>query len=207
MTGTRAVAGPRWRGLPAVPELNLRTYVRVNEVPGVWFLTLDTSSPLFVGMGRALYGLRYRLAKMTVVAEANTVHYLSTAGPAAFSATYAPTGTPVPASPGSLESGLIERYRLFAERRGRLITAVVAHDPWLLQPVELELQLNRMAPPGLGFEGEPIVHFSRCTRALISFPRGVGGTFASTSGAYATIRPWAGSSSRQSSGAIPSRTG
>ena len=80
MAGTRPVIGPGWRGLAAIPELNVRTYVRVGGVPGVWFLTLDTNSPLFVTMGRALFGLRYRLARMAAVADGDSIHYVSSAG-------------------------------------------------------------------------------------------------------------------------------
>lgn len=168
MLGTQAPAGPRWRGLPPTPELNVRTYVRVGGVPGVWFLSLDTNSPLFVTIGRALYGLRYRLARMAVVAEGEAVHYLSSAGGAALSSTFAPAGRPAPALPGSLEEFLVERYRLFAERRGRLITAVVDHEPWQLQPACADIRLNRMAPPGLAFRGEPLLHFCPGVDALIS---------------------------------------
>lgn len=170
MVGTRAHTGPRWRGLPPIPELNVRTYVRVDDVPGVWFLTLDTNSPLFVTIGRALYGLRYRLAHMAAVADGEAVHYLSSAGDAAFSSTFAPTGPPAPAPPGSLEEFLVERYRLFAQRRGRMITAQVAHEPWPLQPARADIRLNRMAPGGLAFRGEPLLHFCRGVNALISAP-------------------------------------
>jgi uncharacterized protein YqjF (DUF2071 family) len=181
MAGTRSAAGPRWRGLPAIPELNVRTYVRAGGVPGVWFLSLDTSSPLFVSVGRALYGLRYRLARIAVAVDGEAVHYLSTREDASFSVSYAPSGPPAAAAPGSLEHFLVERYRLFAERRGRLITAEVAHGPWSLQRADVRIELNRMAPPGLAFYGDPLVHFSRSIDARISVPRPAAGSqFAAT---------------------------
>lgn len=40
--------------------------MRVGGAPGVWFLSLDTSSPLFAYVGRSLYGLDYRRARMIV---------------------------------------------------------------------------------------------------------------------------------------------
>jgi uncharacterized protein len=170
MHGTSSAAGPRWRGLPQIPELNVRTYVRVGDVRGVWFLSLDASSLLFVTIGRALYGLHYRLADMTAAADGERVHYLSVRHGAGFSATYEPTGPAALAPAGSLEHFLVERYRLFAERRGRLITAEVAHAPWQLQPAAARIELNRMAPPGLAFDGPPLLHFSRSVDALISTP-------------------------------------
>jgi uncharacterized protein len=171
MARSRAAAGPPWSGLPPIPELNVRTYVRVDDVPGVWFLSLDTSSRLFVTVGRALYGLRYRLARMAAVADGDRVHYLSEHAAARFSAAYEPRDACDPARPGSLEHFLVERYRLFAERGGRLVTAEVAHEPWALQPAEARIDLNRMAPPGLEFRGAPLLHFARSTDALISFPQ------------------------------------
>jgi uncharacterized protein YqjF (DUF2071 family) len=173
MVGTRSHPGPRWRGLAPIPELNVRTYVRVGDLPAVWFLTLDTTSPLFVTMGRALFGLRYRLARMAVVAEGDAVHFLSEADGAAFSARYAPAGPPTAAAPGTLEHFLVERYRLFSSQRGRLLTARVAHEPWPLQPAAAEITLNRMAPPGLEFRGEPLLHFCRSVSARISVPERV----------------------------------
>jgi uncharacterized protein len=174
MVGTRASGPPWWPVLPPIPELNVRTYVRVHGIPAVWFLSLDASSPFFAAMGRALYGMRYHVAKMRATEDGGRVQYSSAREGAAFAATYAPAGPPAKAEPGSLEHFLVERYRLFAQRRGRLITAEVAHEPWPLQPAEARIELNRMAPPGLEFRGEPLVHFCRSVSAVISAPSAVG---------------------------------
>jgi uncharacterized protein len=171
MEATRMPYGPAWRGLAPIPELNVRTYVRVRGVPGVWFLSLDATSPLFVAVGRALYGLRYSLARMATALDRERVHYLSAGRDRAFVASYEPAGVPRPAPAGSLERFLVERYRLFAERHGRLITATVTHEPWPLQPAAAHVELNTMAPAGLRFEGEPLLHFSRSVSAKISAPR------------------------------------
>jgi hypothetical protein len=171
MLDSRPLLPPRRPVLPAIPELNVRTYVRVGGVPGVWFLSLDASSLFFVNAGRALYGLPYRLARMTTVASGERVHYLSTRSDACFAASYEPCGPAAPAEPGSLEHFLVERYRLFAQRRGRLITAVVSHEPWPLQPVAARIDVNEMAPPGLRFRGEPLLHFVDSVEARISVPQ------------------------------------
>jgi len=174
MVGTRATGPPWWPILPPIPELNVRTYVRVRDVPAVWFLSLDASSRFFATIGRALYGMRYHVATMRATVNGGRVCYSSFRNGAAFAATYAPDGPPATAEPGSLEHFLVERYRLFAERRGRLITAEVAHEPWPLQPVDARIEANEMAPPGLEFRGEPIVHFCRAVSAVISAPTLVG---------------------------------
>src|SRR5919201_4521006 len=86
MTETRAARLMPPRGLGPIPELNVRTYVRAAGQPGVWFLSLDTSSPLFVTVGRAIYGLAYHRARMLVSRSGARVHCASARGPAAFSA-------------------------------------------------------------------------------------------------------------------------
>ena len=175
MVDTRPHPGAERHGLGPIPELNVRTYVRVAGVPGVWFLSLDTNSPLFVSFGRGLYGLPYRLARMAVVADGETVYYLSSRREAAFASKYAPSGLPAPALPGSLDHFLVERYRLFAERRSQLITACVAHEPWPLRPADAEISLNRMAPRGVPLRGLPLLHFSASVAARISTPAPVRG--------------------------------
>jgi uncharacterized protein len=170
MTDTRAAGLFPARGLGSIPELNVRTYVTVGGRPGVWFLTLDTSSPLFAGVGRSLYGLSYRLASMIVARHGARIHYASVHGHASFVANYEPVGPPSAADAGSLEHWLCERYRLFALRSGRLVTAEVAHAPWLLQAADARIELNTLAPPGIEFTGRPLLHFSRGVDALISPP-------------------------------------
>jgi uncharacterized protein YqjF (DUF2071 family) len=170
MTETRAASLLPPRGLGPIPELNVRTYVRLGGEPGVWFLSLDTSSPLFVTIGRTVYGLAYHRARMVVVRDGTRIHYASARGPAAFAASYEPAASGARAIHGSLEHWLVERYRLFALRGGRLVTAEVAHPRWTLQPVDARIELNTLEPRGVRFRGEPVLHFSPGVDALISAP-------------------------------------
>jgi uncharacterized protein len=170
MAGTRASGPPWWPVLAPIPELNVRTYVRVDDVPAVWFLSLDASSAFFATIGRVLYGMPYRVAEMRATEIGGRVDYRSARPDAAFEASYAPAGPAARAEPGSLEHFLVERYRLFSVRCGRLITAVVAHEPWPLQAADARIDVNEMAPAGLELRGEPIVHFSRSVSAVISAP-------------------------------------
>jgi uncharacterized protein YqjF (DUF2071 family) len=171
MVDTRPYGAPRSAALAPIPELNVRTYVRVADTPAVWFLSLDATSRFFASMGRVLYGLRYRLSRMLVVPDGKEVHYMSAGRDAAFAASYAPSTAPAAAAAGTLEHFLVERYRLFAERRGRLITAEVAHEPWPLQTARARISLNSMAPRGLSLEAQPLLHYCRSMEALISAPK------------------------------------
>src|SRR5919204_5456752 len=173
MTETRAAGLVPRRGIGPIPELNVRTYVRAAGEPGVWFLSLDTSSPLFLAMGRAIYGLAYHRARMLVVRSGTRVHYASVRGPAAFSASYEPADRGAPAAPGSLEHWLVERYRLFALRGGRVVTAEVTHPAWTLHSADVRIELNTLEPRGIRLRGEPLLHYSPGVDALISTPEPV----------------------------------
>jgi uncharacterized protein YqjF (DUF2071 family) len=168
MTGTRLRGLPPIPGASAFAELNLRTYVRVGERPGVYFFSLDAASALAVAGARFFYHLPYWRARIAAVAEAEGVRYDSRrthrgAPAAAFRATYRPTGPVRLATRGSLEHWLTERYCLYVvDRRGGVRRGDVDHAPWPLQPAEASIEANTMAEPlGLRLEGPPLLHFAR----------------------------------------------
>ena len=163
------IEGLRPRHLPGVPgatdflELNVRTYVRVADRPGVYFFSLDASSALAVAGAKALYGLPYHKAEMSCEREGDWVSYRSQrpGEAAAFQARYRPTGMPVQAKPGSLEEFLVERYRLFDGRDGRITRVEIDHAPWQLRRAEVEIALNTMAlASGIPLPDQPpFAHF------------------------------------------------
>jgi uncharacterized protein YqjF (DUF2071 family) len=158
---------PGWLGL-AFPELNVRTYVTVEQKPGIWFFSLDAASLLAVVGARATYHLPYYRAAMTIAERAGWIVYSSQrrhprAAPVRFEGRYRPTGPVFESAPESLERWLTARYCLYAaDRTGRLYRGEIDHPPWPLQPAEAEIAVNSMAA-GLGIEliGSPLLHFSR----------------------------------------------
>jgi hypothetical protein len=163
----RPRAAPGLLGL-AFPELNVRTYVTHDDRPGVFFFSLDAGSALAVAGARAAYSLPYFRAEFSVVHERGVVSYRCRrvhrgAPPAEFHATYAPTGLPAPAAPGTLAHWLTERYCLYAvTRRGRLRRAEIHHAPWPLQPAGAEIHVNTLTR-GLGFDlprAPTLLHFA-----------------------------------------------
>ncbi|MBL8753887.1 MAG: DUF2071 domain-containing protein [Planctomycetes bacterium] len=140
----------RWRFLPPVPtagtfdELNVRTYVRAGGRSGVWFFSLDAASRLAVEGARLGFGLPYFRARMACRVEHGNVEYRSErhdrrGPPAVFAAGWSQRGGGAVAAPGSLEQFLVERYALFAWRRGRLVCGEIAHAPWRLAPAEVRI--------------------------------------------------------------------
>jgi uncharacterized protein YqjF (DUF2071 family) len=160
------VTGLRARGLLPLPlastfrELNVRTYVTLDDKPGIWFFSLDASSQLAVEAARRLYKLPYFHADISVRRRGAEIAYdCSRGGGKAFSATYRATGDVFNAAAGSLEDFLTERYCLYAEDRGALYRADIHHRPWPLQPAEAAIDLDTM-PPVKVPESDTLAHFS-----------------------------------------------
>lgn len=117
-------------------ELNLRTYVRDHQGrPGVWFYSLDADQPLAVLAARLFYALPYRNAKMQMADRDAEIKYSCRRRGSAsrMEYRYRPSANLGEAKLGSLDFFLIERYRLFAFRRGRLLTGRVYHSPYTLR--------------------------------------------------------------------------
>ena len=162
------------RGVPSLPwisefpELNVRTYVRVGDRPGIYFFSLDAGSVLAVQTARALFNLPYYSAAMTVRPQGDDVEYDSRREDrslaAVFSATYRAVGPSFPAVSGSLEYFLTERYCLYnLNHRGTPYRLEIHHPPWQLQAAEAQFTRNTMAgAAGLSLpDTMPLLHFSR----------------------------------------------
>ena len=162
------VTGLRVRGMLPLPyvssfrELNVRTYVTLEDRPGIWFLSLDASSELAVAAARRLYRLPYFRAQITVQRRSGRLLYECVRNEEkAFSGSYRGLGAPRSAEDGSLEEFLTERYCLYAEDAGRLFRADIHHRPWPLEQAEASIDLNTMPPDGVTLAGDPVVHYSR----------------------------------------------
>lgn len=157
--------------LPAVPglssahELNVRTYVYLDNVPGVWFFSLDCNSSAAVFAARTFYHLPYYNADIELSEDdAGSIDYLLSRTddpPAEFAATWK-TGKRLPISePGSLEFFLTERYCLFSQHNDSLYEARIHHRPWPLQSAELvSLESTMIESQGLPTPKEdPQLHY------------------------------------------------
>lgn len=95
MTNVSVRGVPPLPWLSKFPELNVRTYVRVADRPGVYFFSLDAARRPAVHAARMFLNLPYHLAEMTVERSGDAVRYESTRRrpeAAAFSASYTPLG-------------------------------------------------------------------------------------------------------------------
>ena len=107
MSGVTVRGVPPVPGLSRFPELNVRTYVTVDDRPGVYFFSLDAASRFAVWGARTLLNLPYFHAGMRVQSGAH-VEYSSRRsnghGGAEFLAAYQPDGAPFHAATGTRQS-------------------------------------------------------------------------------------------------------
>jgi uncharacterized protein YqjF (DUF2071 family) len=180
MTNVSLRATPALPWLSSLPELNVRTYVRVADRPGVYFFSLDAARWLAVTAARTLLNLPYYAAHMTVERRGNGFRYHSArrAAPAEFKATYKPTGIPFRASVGSIEYFLTERYCLYHHNRwGRPYRLEIHHRPWSLQPAHAAITTNTMAQASRLTldDGPALLHFARRQDVVVWAPSSLSG--------------------------------
>lgn len=164
------VRGARVRGLPHLPslttfhELNLRTYVARDGVPGLWFFSLDAASLAAAAIARATLGLPYFHARIERSAAGGDHAYRSDRRPpgrrpASFAASWS-VGAPIRA--GSLDRFLVERYALYTTHAGVLLRLRVRHRPWALGAARVD-RVEQTLTRAAGFEAAArpaLAHFS-----------------------------------------------
>jgi uncharacterized protein YqjF (DUF2071 family) len=167
MWGIRASFLPPIPGTSAFHELNVRTYVTINGVPGVWFFSLDAANKLAVWGARKFYYLPYFNAQMSLDQTDNTIHYSSTrkdsrGAPAELKTTWSIGGGLPPSSPGSIEFFLTERYCLYSEHHRKIYRSQIHHQPWPLQKAELiSLNSSMIECHGLPTpKSDPLLHYA-----------------------------------------------
>jgi hypothetical protein len=148
-------------------ELNVRTYVHLDGVPGVWFFSLDINSTVAALAARTFYFLPYFDASINLRQEKQTIFYDARrtqrdARPAEFNATYSYLEDLPASEPGSLAFFLTERYCLYSFHEGKLYRARIHHAPWPLRSAEVASYRSSMiASHGLPEpKAEPLLHYA-----------------------------------------------
>ncbi|GAB3292730.1 YqjF family protein [Hymenobacter humi] len=168
MSKVRTRISPPVPGAREFLELNVRTYVHLDGVPGVWFFSLDATNALAVWAARTFFNLPYLRATMSLDCPSAQLRQFRAerthpgAPPAQFRATWT-LGPPQPAAePGSLAFFLTERYCLYTSNRARtkLYRGRVAHAPWPLSTAQLlHFESTLLESHGLPTPTEkPLVH-------------------------------------------------
>ena len=177
-------------GLPAVPylgsfpEVNVRTYVRRNGVPGVWFCSLDINRLLPTVVARTTYTLPYcfgRASNKRVGDELITTveRRWPRSVDAASTRIRLKIGDRI-SVPSPLEVFLSARWGLYTTTRGgSLRYAPISHAPWQLQRAEIVslddslITAAGFLAPSLAKNGEPNVMFSSGLPVRVGLPKRV----------------------------------
>ena len=165
MWGIRPSFAPPLPFLSESHELNVRTYVHVDGVPGVWFFSLDANNAPAVLGARVAFHLPYFEARMSLERRDRALYFASSRAsrrgtPAEFEAVWTVGEGLGEARPGSLDFFLIERYCLYSASGGRVYRARIFHRPWPLHDARLSsysstmIESQGLPPP----EGEPLLH-------------------------------------------------
>lgn len=193
MWGVRASFAPPVPKLNDFLELNVRTYVHHQGVPGVWFHSLDIDSAVATWGARRFFYLPYHQAEMSLRQQGNSIYYSSSrtqkeSPPAVFRGNWTIGESLPPADPDSLEFFLTERYCLYTVDDEQLYRCRIYHAPWPLRAAEVgdfdssmfeALNLNTPPlPPLLHYAEEikvdiwPLLRVEQTTRAHVFEPAG-----------------------------------
>src|SRR5690625_4346711 len=138
----------RMRMLPSFPyirkffELNVRTYVKKDGIPGIYFFSLDASKLLPV-LGARMTTLPYYYAKMNMKKKGDWFHYYSkrrSFDSPMFQGKYKPVSEPFFPESGTLSHWLVERYYLWTDVKNTLLIGGIHHLPWEVAVAEAQLQ-------------------------------------------------------------------
>lgn len=121
--------------------LNLRTYVRVNGVPAIYFLSEWIPNRLAVLIGPRLYGLPYQWGTLRYrhMVPKLSGRVIAPAGEIAYTATIRPGTRYAEVREGTLDHFLLERYVAFTHRDGVARRFDVDHEPWPQTAIDVTL--------------------------------------------------------------------
>jgi len=174
----RGIGLPRLPAVPyfgSFPEINVRTYVRRNGIPGVWFFSLDVNRLIPAVVARTTYLLPYCWGRASNRIDNGVLRSdVERRWPSrARSRTAVRIGQPI-AQPDDLAVFLSARWGLHSKGLfGGLMYAPVDHEPWPLHSASLEsIDQNVVEAAGLPSPtGEPHVMFSPGVSVRIGRPR------------------------------------
>lgn len=148
--------GIRFPFLPSIPwvsklwELNIRTYVEVNGIKGVYFFSLETDSKLGEFIANKFFHLPYRYSKIKSQIIGNEYDLQHSRNDFSFliNANVLENKAFCP-----FEFWATERYSLFTKKGDRIYRGIVMHQPWKLQEIkinQLEDQFSKLVSSNLG---------------------------------------------------------
>ncbi|WP_256004999.1 YqjF family protein [Pedobacter deserti] len=165
-----SVKNLRPRFLPPFPlisdfhELNLRTYVIKDGIPGIYFLSIEAEKLVPALMARLLLGLPY--FKSAIKRDHEKYSSRNLKRNLSFLCSYK-VGPPI-TSKTALDYWLTERHALFEQRAGSLYRLDIHHKPWPIRNVSLHAQITGYPLVGTDkTDGPHLVHYADRVTVLL----------------------------------------
>lgn len=157
------------------PEINLRTYVKANGYPAIFFVTLDAADPWVVHVAKRWYRLPYYQADIHFKHEGDTFQFHSRRRKREpverFRGEFTPVSSGFPPSQGTVEHWLTERYTFFSQPSGHrhIYRGDIYHEPWTLQTARGRIDVNTMLQSyDIALPRTPdYVHYAKGVKAII----------------------------------------
>lgn len=176
----RKIGLPRLPAVPylgSFPEVNVRTYVRCNGQPGVWFFSLDVNRFLPALVARTTYLLPYCWGAARHYVDGTTVNTkVRRRWPSRSSTNISLSVGDAIDAPSDLDVFLSARWGLYSKGfRNSLRYAPVDHEKWpLYSATLLDLDDSLVMSAGLSQpQGEPHVMFSPGVSVRVGLPHRV----------------------------------
>lgn len=160
---------------PKFPEINVRTYVKYNEKPGIYFMSIDVENWASLKIAKNWYHLPYHSAKISFGKQGQTFYCHSIRKengntPVSFKGQYGPISEVYYPKEGTLDHWFTERYCLYSSNNGvNIYCGEIHHRPWPLQKAEIEVDKNTLFT-SYQFdlsEIKPLAHFSTGVDSLM----------------------------------------
>lgn len=160
----------RPRQLPAVPyisdfyEINLRTYIDIDNKKGVYFLSMEAEKSLSAFIARSMSGLPYE--KALIFRDGKS--YTSKNARRNFSLDAVFEIKETVATKTDLDRWLTERYSLYLDEKNSLYRYEVHHKEWEIKSVEVKtLHLNyKIGELDLSEQKPDLMHYSDGVKVL-----------------------------------------
>lgn len=167
MDGIRFPFLPSVFGLSKLYELNLRTYVEVDGIKGVYFFTLDTGHLPAIGIARFFFSLPYRFSNILILRKKNK-YFCESKCPSRAVKFFAEIGPDY--SKEDFDLWVTERYGLFTKKSKNTLHGIVEHAPWSLQEIKIKsIKDNFSTQLGADFKSSIFIRPSYCKEIKVRF--------------------------------------
>jgi uncharacterized protein YqjF (DUF2071 family) len=167
MDGIRFPFLPSVPGLSKLNELNLRTYVEVDGIKGIYFFTLDTGHFPAIGIARFFFSLPYCFSNIFIFKN-NNKYYCESKCPSRAIKFFTEIGPNY--SKEDFDHWVTERYGLFTKKSKNTLHGIVEHAPWSLQEVTIKsIKDNFATQLGADFKSSIFIRPSYCKEIQVRF--------------------------------------